>query len=266
MRPTSPRLDFHATAGHIDYSSVLTGPGTSDVTQDPATNDSASNATLTITQATGTNAAATLVVPIHFTITSDLNGQGQGVFTFNGSITARRTTIAGDANFDGVVNLLDFNTLAGNFNQTNRHWCAGDFNFDGSVNLLDFNLLAGNFNQSAAGPEVTLDDWGALASAVGANVPEPASMLTLTGVAASMAMRSAEHDCGHDRIGNICRAQSVTWSRITRGQTLQRTQFQLDSCGFINRNCVFSAQTALCASWGRIFLGHAAICCCRFTD
>jgi hypothetical protein len=77
--------------------------------------------------------------------------------------------ISGDANRDGTVNLADFNTLAGNFGQTQRDWSTGDFNDDTIVNLEDFNLLAGNFGQSAAGPGVTPDDWAALAAAI----PEP---------------------------------------------------------------------------------------------
>jgi len=51
------------------------------------------------------------------------------------------------------------------------------------VNLADFNLLASNFGMSAAGPEVTAQDWSRLAAAV----PEPAT-IGLFGVAASAAM------------------------------------------------------------------------------
>jgi hypothetical protein len=57
--------------------------------------------------------------------------------------------IAGDANFDGVVNLQDFNRLAANFGGNGLWWGRGDFNFDGQVNLPDFNALAGNFGASA---------------------------------------------------------------------------------------------------------------------
>ena len=56
--------------------------------------------------------------------------------------------IPGDANFDGTVNLADFNALAGNFGRQGLWWKYGDFNFDGSVSLADFNQLAGNFGQS----------------------------------------------------------------------------------------------------------------------
>ena len=76
----------------------------------------------------------------------------------------------GDANVDGLVNLTDFNRLASNFGGTDRVWSQGDFNYDGLVNLTDFNRLASNFGLSAEGPDVTPEDWAALASAV----PEPA--------------------------------------------------------------------------------------------
>jgi hypothetical protein len=56
--------------------------------------------------------------------------------------------LAGDANHDRAVDLLDFNILAGNFGQSPRIFSQGDFNYDGSVNLLDFNILASRFGTS----------------------------------------------------------------------------------------------------------------------
>jgi hypothetical protein len=88
----------------------------------------------------------------------------------------------GDANLDSVVNLADFNRLAINFGQSNRFWHHGDFNYDGVVNLADFNRLAINFGLSAAGPEVTPQDWANLAAAV----PEPAAVSLLLSTAAAL--------------------------------------------------------------------------------
>jgi autotransporter-associated beta strand protein len=86
-----------------------------------------------------------------------------------------RLTVAytryGDANLDGQVNLQDFDRLAVNFGALGAVWSQADFNYDGSVNLQDFNRLAGNFGLGATGPEVTPQDWAALAAAV----PEPLS-------------------------------------------------------------------------------------------
>ena len=56
----------------------------------------------------------------------------------------------GDANHDGLVNLSDFNILAGNFGQSARDFTQGDFNYDGSVNLVDFNILASRFGTGLA--------------------------------------------------------------------------------------------------------------------
>jgi hypothetical protein len=88
----------------------------------------------------------------------------------------------GDANVDGAVNLIDFNALAEHFGSADGFWSEGDFNYDGQVNLQDFNRLAANFGLSAAGPDVTPQDWARL----GAAVPEPAAS-GFTGVAASAA-------------------------------------------------------------------------------
>ena len=94
----------------------------------------------------------------------------------------------GDANLDGLVNLADFNRLASNFGSTSAVWSQGDFTYDGTVNLADFNRLASNFGLSAAGTEVTPEDWAALASAV----PEPGTaqaLLALTCAAGSRRRR-----------------------------------------------------------------------------
>ena len=91
-----------------------------------------------------------------------------------------RYTRYGDADLNGVVNLNDFNRLAANFGLTGGAlWSQGDFNYDGNVNLNDFNRLAASFGLSAAGPQVTAQDWARL----GAAVPEPA----LIGCAAGLA-------------------------------------------------------------------------------
>jgi hypothetical protein len=91
----------------------------------------------------------------------------------------------GDANADGVVDLIDFNALASNFG-TGDDWFEGDFNYDGIVNLQDFNRLASNFGLSA-GPDGVVDpqDWVNLASAV----PEP-SLVALVPLLALVRRRS----------------------------------------------------------------------------
>ena len=48
------------------------------------------------------------------------------------------------------MNLQDFNRLATNFGQSPRDFTQGDFNYDGVVNLIDFNILAGRFGRELA--------------------------------------------------------------------------------------------------------------------
>ena len=74
----------------------------------------------------------------------------------------------GDSNFDGTVNIADFNDVAANFGSAAGKWSLGDFNFDGVVNSLDLNAIATNFGVTAPA-----------AVALGALVPEPASIAIL---------------------------------------------------------------------------------------
>ncbi|MEM7681239.1 MAG: GH25 family lysozyme [Planctomycetota bacterium] len=73
------------------------------------------------------------------------------------------SNIASDFNGDGVVNLLDFDTLAANFGTVGDK-PQGDANGDGVVTLLDFDVLAQQFGQGATAP---------------ATVPEPAGLAML---------------------------------------------------------------------------------------
>jgi hypothetical protein len=116
-----------------------------------------------------------------------LVGQPFGGETVSGNAVLTRLTRYGDANIDGAVNLSDFNRLASSFGQSGKFWQDGDFNYDGTVNLGDFNLLAGNFGLSAAGSEVTPQDWANLAAAI----PEPSSLglLATAGLLASRKRR-----------------------------------------------------------------------------
>jgi autotransporter-associated beta strand protein len=103
-----------------------------------------------------------------------LGGSG-GTFigqTVDATAVLLRHTYAGDANLDGKVDTLDFNSLAANFGGSSKVWTQADFNYDGVVDTLDFNFLASNFGQQLAGgastgtlvPEPTIFGLGALAA------------------------------------------------------------------------------------------------------
>jgi len=124
----------------------------------------------------------------------------------------------GDANLDGIVNLSDFNRLAANFGGSNKIWSQADFTFDGVVNLNDFNRLAGNFGLSAAGPEVTPEDWSALAAAV----PEPACAAAWAIAGAATVLRRRRSG------GAVCAAErkSLPIRHSPRVRRMARTWFQ----------------------------------------
>ncbi|MEM7680820.1 MAG: hypothetical protein AAF288_02590 [Planctomycetota bacterium] len=59
----------------------------------------------------------------------------------------------GDFNGDGSTDLLDFDVLAANFNQSGG-FHEGDGNYDGTVTLLDFDAMAQNFGRAGSDPAV----------------------------------------------------------------------------------------------------------------
>lgn len=64
-------------------------------------------------------------------------------------VSALPLQLAGDANGDGKVDLLDFNILKSNFGSAGA-FAQGDFNNDGVVDLQDFNILKTNFGVTAS--------------------------------------------------------------------------------------------------------------------
>ena len=62
-------------------------------------------------------------------------------------------SLVGDVNDNGVVNLLDFNTLKANFGADVYPLSDGDLDGDGAVSLADFSILKGNFGAAATVPE-----------------------------------------------------------------------------------------------------------------
>ncbi len=57
------------------------------------------------------------------------------------------TTLIGDINHDGVVNILDFNALLVQWGKTGSSLSA-DLNHDGVVGILDFNMLIIHWHQT----------------------------------------------------------------------------------------------------------------------
>ncbi len=95
-------------------------------------------------------------------------------------IEALLDRLAGDANGDGIVSILDFAILRANFGASmNVDFSTGDFNEDGVVSILDFAILRANFGSSLTPSQLaTVDAWYASV------VPEPttAALLGLAGL------------------------------------------------------------------------------------
>jgi hypothetical protein len=100
-----------------------------------------------------------------------------------------RTTLAGDANLDGVVGFGDLVTVAQHYGQTisaatDGWWTSGDFNYDGVINFSYLVAVAQNYGEAfplapIAGASAAFD---ADVAAAFANVPEP-SVLGLAAMA-----------------------------------------------------------------------------------
>jgi hypothetical protein len=66
------------------------------------------------------------------------------------------TTIPGDANRDGSVDVGDLGILAANYGGSGKSWSQGDFNGDGLVDVGDLGILAAHYGTNASSA-----DWSA---------------------------------------------------------------------------------------------------------
>ena len=97
--------------------------------------------------------------------------------------------LSGDANADGVVNILDLSDMSGNWKTTVTGGPAdGDFNGDGIVNILDLSILSGNWEATSASAPAGFD---------AVSVPEPATWLLCGGAVALFGLRGATRPRRH---------------------------------------------------------------------
>ncbi len=95
---------------------------------------------------------------------------GSGGFDLD-AVGVINQALTGDANLDGVVDVLDLDALAYHWGQTRgASWTDGDFNDDGVIDVLDLDLLAGNWGAGAASFAEALSLYG---------LPEPATLALL---------------------------------------------------------------------------------------
>ena len=72
--------------------------------------------------------------------------------------------VGGNANLDGMVDVLDLAILASNYGGDGRSWGHGDFDCDGTVGVHDLAILANHYGQPDPG---------------GRPIPEPVTALLL---------------------------------------------------------------------------------------
>ena len=109
---------------------------------------------------------ATLTEHVSIPYSSVVNGS-----TLTGTVTGlvvatAQTAVAGDVNFDGVVNGLDISQVASHWLQTGAG-APGDANGDGVVNGLDISVISSNW----------LKSFGGASGGGAAAVPEPSTLL-----------------------------------------------------------------------------------------
>ncbi len=147
-----------ATAPHKLRFTFSEDVGASLQASDLAVRDAATQASIIVSNVTWDGATRTATFTLNNVVpdgryTATLSGSG--VTDPNGNALGANHVhefffLQGDANHDAVVNLADFNILAGHFGQSGRDFTQGDFNYDGTVNLLDFNVLASRFGATVA--------------------------------------------------------------------------------------------------------------------
>ena len=96
------------------------------------------------------------------------------------------THYAGDANFDGIVNILDLTVLADHW-QMAGDWQAGDFTGDMFVDGADVWVLRDRWLLNAPDQPQSFAD--ALASVGLAGIPEPGSAAVLLALGGALALR-----------------------------------------------------------------------------
>ncbi len=84
------------------------------------------------------------------------------VFGDADTVLTLKAAVAGDADFDGIVDVADLGIVGANFNADDMQWDTGDFNLDSTTDVADLGILGANWtasqstgNASALVPEPT---------------------------------------------------------------------------------------------------------------
>lgn len=143
----------------------------------------------------------TNLAPGHYDVQVLLHGGTLSTETQNYALawralaTAPSGTIAGDANFDGVVDIKDLQAVANNWQRVGVDRPEGDVNGDGVVDIKDLQLIANNWQSGSGsgGGGQSLALMSAFSSLT-QSVPEPGTVgLIGLGIAASLVRRSKKY-------------------------------------------------------------------------
>ena len=80
----------------------------------------------------------------------------EGLVALSANTIELKYTLYGDTGLTGTVGFTDFMRMTQHYTQNSgATWSDGDFNYDGSVNVADFNLLQPDYGQSLPAPILT---------------------------------------------------------------------------------------------------------------
>jgi hypothetical protein len=100
-------------------------------------------------------------------------------YSDDGSHIMLQLSLGGDANLDGMIDLLDLQALRAHW-QTSSYWPGGDFNYDCVVDVADLKILACNWQIGVATPDsMPLADVLTSLGLPIVEVPEPSVMMTV---------------------------------------------------------------------------------------
>jgi hypothetical protein len=120
-------------------------------------------------------------------------------WTANSLVVTINPALAGDANYDGIVNSADLARLAMAW-QSTGNWTNGDFTGDSRVNLLDLIVLATHWQNAL--PAAPLGEQLDALGLPQVNVPDPGGASTLGLLGLALARRR-----GRKKKGTSCLAQ-----------------------------------------------------------
>ncbi len=96
----------------------------------------------------------------------DMNPLNHGAFYYMPAVVLK-TSLPGDANLDGRVDINDLTIVLANYGQTGMEWSQGEFTGDGTVDINDLTIVLAHYGQTAGAPGPAVDS----------SVPEPSALL-----------------------------------------------------------------------------------------